>query len=91
MSDVFIGGGFWLLSASWPPLYQAQKDVIMYWRLAKAEERDSLAAFGDRYAAYMRVTPAFVPRLRPRRDDEPHAAVSPATPSTKETAHVVDR
>lgn len=106
LSFVFIGGGFWLVSAAWPVLYRAQKEgvlattgpykairhpqyvglvlvmfgfllqwptlvtlvmfpvlVFMYWRLAKTEEREALAAFGERYAAYMRSTPAFVPRL----------------------------
>ncbi|MDP1630229.1 MAG: isoprenylcysteine carboxylmethyltransferase family protein [Caulobacter sp.] len=42
--------------------------VTMYWRLARAEERQALAEFGDRYAAYARTTPAFVPRLFRRRD-----------------------
>jgi len=36
--------------------------VIMYWRLAKAEERDSLAQFGDAYRDYIRQVPAFFPR-----------------------------
>ncbi len=106
LSDVFICGGFWLLSASWPPRYQAQRHkqvaisgpydrirhpqyvafvavmvgfllqwptlltvgmfpilVFMYGRLAKTEKRDSLATFGDSYAAYLRATPAFIPRL----------------------------
>ncbi|MCI3130899.1 methyltransferase family protein [Phenylobacterium aquaticum] len=130
LSDVFIGGGFWLLSASWPPLYRAQKEsklatsgpyarirhpqyvafvlvmigfllqwptlltlamfpilVFMYWRLAKTEERDSLAAFGDSYAAYMRTTPAFIPRLGAARS----AGKPLASPTTKENLHVVDR
>jgi len=39
--------------------------VVMYWRLAKAEERDAIAQFGDAYRAYMRQVPSFVPRLRP--------------------------
>jgi protein-S-isoprenylcysteine O-methyltransferase Ste14 len=116
LSDVFIGGGFWLLASSWPPLYQAQKEsrladsgpyakithpqyvafvvvmfgfllqwpplltlamfpilVFMYWRLALAEERDSLVAFGDRYTAYMRTTPAYVPRLFPHAEARPDA------------------
>ena len=40
--------------------------VIAYWRLSKAEERDSLARFGESYARYQAVTPAFIPgRRRP--------------------------
>jgi protein-S-isoprenylcysteine O-methyltransferase Ste14 len=38
--------------------------VIMYWRLAKAEERDAIAQFGDTYREYMRKVPAFFPHLR---------------------------
>jgi protein-S-isoprenylcysteine O-methyltransferase Ste14 len=106
LSFLFIGGGFWLISAAWPVLYRAQRDgvlatsglyekvrhpqydgfvlimfgfllqwptlltvlmfpvlVVMYWRLAIAEERDTLARFGEPYRAYMRNTPAFIPRL----------------------------
>jgi protein-S-isoprenylcysteine O-methyltransferase Ste14 len=36
--------------------------VMMYVRLARQEERDVLAVFGDAYARYAAVTPAFVPR-----------------------------
>ena len=39
--------------------------VIMYLRLAKREERDALAEFGEAYAQYAARTPAFLPR-RPR-------------------------
>jgi protein-S-isoprenylcysteine O-methyltransferase Ste14 len=37
--------------------------VFMYWRLSMTEEREAFAAFGEKYAAYKRVTPAFFPRL----------------------------
>jgi len=37
--------------------------VTMYALLAKREERDSLAHFGDAYRRYMQSTPAFLPRL----------------------------
>lgn len=37
--------------------------VIMYALLAKREERDSLAQFGDAYRRYMQSTPAFIPTL----------------------------
>jgi methanethiol S-methyltransferase len=36
--------------------------VIMYLRLARREEREALAEFGDSYTAYASNTPAFVPR-----------------------------
>ena len=37
--------------------------VFMYTRLAKSEEKDALAEFGDIYAAYKKTTPAFFPHL----------------------------
>jgi len=44
--------------------------VGMYVRLARREEREVRAEFGETYARYAAVTPAFIPRLRgaaPRR------------------------
>jgi protein-S-isoprenylcysteine O-methyltransferase Ste14 len=37
--------------------------VFMYVRLAKSEEREALAEFGDQYRAYMAAVPGFLPRL----------------------------
>lgn len=37
--------------------------VWMYGRLARQEERDSIAAFGEAYIRYAQTTPAFFPRL----------------------------
>ena len=37
--------------------------VIMYVRLAKVEERESVAEFGDAYTKYMKDVPGFVPKL----------------------------
>lgn len=37
--------------------------AFMYVRLARREEREALAAFGEAYAQYAAATPAFVPRL----------------------------
>ena len=37
--------------------------VVMYVKLAKREEREVLAKFGEPYGRYMAATPAFVPRL----------------------------
>ena len=37
--------------------------VFMYVRLARREERETLAVFGDEYRAYMDRVPAFFPRL----------------------------
>jgi len=42
--------------------------VTMYTRLARREERESLAEFGEEYARYAAVTPAFIPRVGTRPD-----------------------
>lgn len=39
--------------------------VIMYGRLSRREERETLAEFGEVYASYAARTPAFLPRLLP--------------------------
>ncbi|MFZ3058138.1 MAG: isoprenylcysteine carboxylmethyltransferase family protein [Candidatus Methanoperedens sp.] len=45
--------------AMWPVL------VLMYYRLAKREEREATEAFGERYEEYKRNTPMFFPSIRP--------------------------
>ena len=37
--------------------------VVMYVRLARREEREALARFGDAYADYMRRVPGWIPRF----------------------------
>jgi protein-S-isoprenylcysteine O-methyltransferase Ste14 len=37
--------------------------VYMYVRLARTEEREALATFGDAYRQYMTEVPGFIPRL----------------------------
>ena len=37
--------------------------VVMYVRLARGEEREALAAFGERYRRYAADVPGFIPRL----------------------------
>ena len=37
--------------------------LVMYVRLARAEERQALATFGGAYRRYMDQVPAFLPRL----------------------------
>ncbi len=107
LSYVFIGGGFVLIAAAWPVLYEAQRKgclatsgpyarlrhpqyagfalvmigfflqwptlvtalmlpvlLIMYGRLARQEEREAEAQFGDGYRQYAARVPAFIPRLR---------------------------
>ena len=45
--------------------------VYMYVKLAKREEGEVAAEFGDAYARYAEVTPAFLPRFSKRQSDEP--------------------
>jgi len=40
--------------------------VVMYVKLARSEERDALATFGEAYREYMARVPGFIPRLRGR-------------------------
>jgi protein-S-isoprenylcysteine O-methyltransferase Ste14 len=37
--------------------------TVMYVRLARSEEREAIAEFGEAYVTYMREVPAFVPRF----------------------------
>ncbi len=110
LSNIFIFGGFIMLSSAWNVLYQAQKEhrvattglyarirhpqyvgfvlimfgfllqwptlitlvmfpalVWVYARLAKAEERDSIAEFGSEYERYRDQTPAFIPAFHQER------------------------
>lgn len=39
--------------------------IVMYARLARSEERDSVAHFGDEYVTYMQEVPTFMPHWRP--------------------------
>ena len=50
----------------WPTVLTLLMFPILTWayvRLARREERDALATFGERYARYAAATPAFIPRL----------------------------
>ena len=40
--------------------------LLVYARLARREEQDSIAEFGDEYRRYLARTPAFIPRFRER-------------------------
>jgi protein-S-isoprenylcysteine O-methyltransferase Ste14 len=46
--------------------------VYMYVRLARAEERESMAEFGPTYHQYMDDVPAFIPRLGAHRGGSTH-------------------
>jgi len=64
--DGFIAVMFGFL-LQWPTLLTLAMFpvlVFMYVRLARAEEREALAEFGNEYARYMREVPGFFPRLR---------------------------
>ena len=37
--------------------------VVMYVRLARAEEREAIAEFGDAYRNYMKEVPGFFPKI----------------------------
>lgn len=106
LSNIFIFGGFIMLSAAWRVLYDAQTHhrlartgvyarirhpqyvafvfimfgfllqwptlvtlimfpilVVVYARLAKTEEHDMVAEFGQEYEEYRRRTPAFIPNF----------------------------
>lgn len=45
--------------------------VVMYVRLARAEERDAIETFGDLYRQYAAVTPAWIPKLGSRQVRSP--------------------
>jgi len=63
--DGFIAVMFGFL-LQWPTLLTLMMFpvlVFMYVRLARSEEREALAEFGDEYARYMREVPGFIPRL----------------------------
>lgn len=51
--------------------------VTMYALLAKREERDSIAEFGDEYEEYRRRVPAFVPHLFGSPDEDHRHVVIP--------------
>jgi methanethiol S-methyltransferase len=69
---VMIMFGFLL---QWPTLLTLAMFPVLVWmyvRLARAEERDAIASFGDAYRQYIARVPAFVPRLS-RPADAPHS------------------
>jgi methanethiol S-methyltransferase len=63
MGFILIMLGFLLQWPTLPTLVMFPILVVMYVRLARREEREALAAFGDAYARYAPNTPAFFPRI----------------------------
>ena len=60
---VLIMFGFLL---QWPTILTLLMFPVLVWmyvRLARSEERDALAEFGDEYSRYAQQTPAFLPRI----------------------------
>jgi protein-S-isoprenylcysteine O-methyltransferase Ste14 len=69
---VMIMFGFLL---QWPTLLTLAMFPVLLWmyiRLARAEEREVITAFGDAYRRYAARVPAFIPRLA-RAADAPHS------------------
>ncbi len=62
---ILIMLGFLVQWPTIPTLIMFPILVTMYVRLARREEKDALAEFGDEYARYATRTPAFLPRLLP--------------------------
>lgn len=60
---VLIMLGFLLQWPTLPTLVMFPILVTVYARLAKREERELLAQFGEEYARYAAATPAFIPRF----------------------------
>ena len=63
--------GFLLQWPTIPTLVMFPILAVVYWRLARAEEREVAARFGAAWRAYAAATPAFIPRRR--RAPEPVA------------------
>lgn len=69
---VLIMIGFLL---QWPTLitlFMFPIMLIVYIRLARREERESAATFGEAWTDYAETTPAFVPRWRTGKDEASH-------------------
>lgn len=67
---LMITGGLnvqWLTiitTAIWPVL------ALLYYRLAKIEEREAQAKYGEEFSQYKQATPRFIPRLRRKHQKE---------------------
>jgi len=69
--------GFLLQWPTIPTVVMLPILVVVYARLARAEEREVAARFGAAWRAYAACTPAFVPRRRPAPVDD-DADVTPS-------------
>lgn len=60
---VLIMTGFLMQWPTLPTLVMFPVLIVIYVRLAKHEEQDALASFGEAYERYRKQTPAFFPRI----------------------------
>jgi len=70
LAFMIIMFGFLLQWPTLPTLIMFPILVYIYARLAKREEEDALATFGEQYSVYMQTTPAFIPKLRSYNTEE---------------------
>lgn len=64
LAFIIIMFGFLLQWPTLPTLIMFPILVYFYVRLARHEEQEALADFGDEYRNYMRVTPGFIPQIK---------------------------
>ena len=69
--------GFLLQWPTIPTLIMFPILAIVYTRLARSEEREVAARFGEAWRDYAARTPAFIPRRRPGTPDEPTRRIQP--------------
>lgn len=77
--------GFLLQWPTIPTLVMFPILVVVYARLARAEEREVAARFGEAWAAYAARTPAFIPRRHPPAPPRRGGSLTP--PDTFATRH----
>lgn len=70
LAFMIIMFGFLLQWPTLPTLIMFPILVYIYARLAKREEEDALATFGEQYSVYMQTTAAFIPKLRSYNTEE---------------------
>jgi len=69
---ILVMMGFLLQWPTIPTLVMFPILLVVYRRLAMAEERDVRATFGDRWDAYAALTPRFIPHLHKIGSPAPH-------------------
>lgn len=68
----------------WPTILTLAMFPVLAWmylRLARAEERDARAVFGEAYMRYAAVVPAFMPRIVPSRRSSGQPPGGPRSPN----------